>query len=393
MKEGPALPQELSDLIVDHLFDDLETLRSCALVSSSFLPWSRAHIFSHLRIGPIDPEQSIRELHELLRKLPSLANRVESLHLWDNTMRPRSWIEEYPDSSVPSVAQLSNLLVSLARLSITIESSFVHWANISSTLRSSIRFMVALQTLTSLQLTGLYGLPFTLLAHCPALRSVTLKWVTFDERDNLDFAKTLAACAGSPPTQLEDLSIDLDTRVLGLLARWILLPQSPIDITRLRSLSCTVDGRFDHLAIQRLLNACAPSLQRLRLKNVAGTLDLRNLAQLHTLCLEVAPPLESRVVWFMDNIVFPPPQQALGLVLRVATPSAVQLVWADRALALFPCITSVTAIFETIDEEARERDLVDVSGAFVHRMPSVANRLAGRGPLRVLRSPRCSLEA
>lgn len=277
MEEGPALPQELFDLIIDHLFDDLAALRSCALVSSSFLPYSRARIFSHLRVGPLDRENlrvgpldgehSIDELHKLLGGLPSLAAHVESLHLWDNIMRRHSWIEAYPDSSTHSVANFSSLLVSLKRLAVTIESGFVHWANLSAALRTSLPATLALPTLTCVELTGLYGLPFTLLAYCPALRSVMLKWVTFDERDNLDFAVTLAACAGSPPTQLEHLDLDLDERVLDLFSRWVLLPESPLDITGLRSLSCTVDGRFDHLIIQRLLGASAQSLQRLRLKN------------------------------------------------------------------------------------------------------------------------------
>ncbi|KAJ7512929.1 hypothetical protein B0H11DRAFT_13225 [Mycena galericulata] len=404
-EEGPALPQELFDLILDHLWDDLETLSSCALVSSNFLPSSRAHIFSHirvgpldresLRLGPLDGEHAIDDLYGMLAGLPSLAARVESLHLWDNIMRRHSWIEAFPYTSTSSMVQLSSLLVSLSRLSITIESGFVHWANISDAVRASIPLTLALPTLTCVELTGLYGVPFTILAHCPALRAVTLKWVTFDERDNHDFSATLAACASSPPTQLEHLDLDLDTRVLVLLSRWILLPESPLDITRLHSLTCTVDrAGFDHLRIQRLLNACAPSLQRLRLKNVSGTFDLHECAQLKTLTFDVGHPIELRVRWLADNVVFPPPTtQALGLVFRLTTRSArpeiVQLDLADPAFAqLPPSITNVTVVLDPADgAEVKERDLVDVSAEFVERLPLLRARLAGGGALRVLRSP------
>jgi hypothetical protein len=90
MSEAPALPQELFDLIIDHLFDDVESLRACALVSSNFLPSSRAHIFSHLKVGPIDHEHSIDELREILARSPYLVTRVQSFHLYDHIMRRHS---------------------------------------------------------------------------------------------------------------------------------------------------------------------------------------------------------------------------------------------------------------------------------------------------------------
>jgi hypothetical protein len=39
------LPNELIDRIIDHLYDDLTTLRCCTLVAKSFLPSSRLHLF------------------------------------------------------------------------------------------------------------------------------------------------------------------------------------------------------------------------------------------------------------------------------------------------------------------------------------------------------------
>ncbi|KAJ7136654.1 hypothetical protein C8R44DRAFT_360856 [Mycena epipterygia] len=380
MQAGPVLPQELFDLVIDHLFDDLESLRACAVVSSSFLHSSRPHIFANLRIGPQDREHSIDELHAIFAKFPFLAARVQSVHIWDNIMRRHSWIGEYPTSVAPGVAQFSRALVSLQRFSITIESGCVHWANISEALRESIHHTLTMQTLTCLDLTGIYGLPFTLFAHCPALKAVTLKWVTFDERDNLDFATTLIACAGSPPTQLEHLSIDLDTRMLELLSRWILLPESPLDVTRLKSFACTVDQRID----QALLDACT-SIEHLELANMSGPLDLSTFARLRTLRINTVAPLEPRVRWLASSVSLPP--QPLGLVLSVASESAspemIQLAAPDAALALLSSIASMTLIWLPEDGgDARKGGLVDVSAAFAYRMPLMARR----GTLRVLRS-------
>lgn len=41
----PAFPQEIVDIIIDHLHDDPETLRKCSLVCQSWLPSTSLHIF------------------------------------------------------------------------------------------------------------------------------------------------------------------------------------------------------------------------------------------------------------------------------------------------------------------------------------------------------------
>ncbi|KAJ7104369.1 hypothetical protein B0H15DRAFT_22580 [Mycena belliarum] len=266
MDHGPVLPQELFDLVIDHLHDDPRSLRACAVVSTSFLPPSRVHLFSHIRIGHLDQERSIKELHTILAKSSGVAARVESLHFWDDMMRHHSWLEGNLELA-PAVAHFLRILPSLQRFCITINAGFVHWANMATILRTSVYKTIVLPTLTRVELTGLYGLPFALFANCTALKSVTLKWVTFHERDNLDFAATLAACVGSPPAQLEHLSLALDARLLGLLSQWIINPQSPLDITLLKSFSCILDGPTDHVALGSLLAVCASTLETLQLKN------------------------------------------------------------------------------------------------------------------------------
>ncbi|KAJ7705680.1 hypothetical protein B0H16DRAFT_1826523 [Mycena metata] len=380
MNQEPALPQELFDYIIDFLFDDLDSLCACALVSSQFLLSSRIHVFSHLRFA-IEPDRPISELHDVLVKFPHLASRVQSIHIWDHIKRRHSWIEEHPTSLAPGVAQLSCMLASLERLAITLEAGFVHWANVSKALRQSIYLTLAV--------TGIYGLPFKVLAYCPALRSVTLKWVTFDERDNLDFAAQIAACADFPPTQLTHLSIDLDTRVLKLLSRWILLPESPLTIAGLTSFACTADGLSEVITIQRLLGECVGSLQNLRLKNISGTLNLSELEHLRTLRIETLSFLGPRVLWLANFITFPahPVGLVISMVSERASPQVMQLAEIDDTLAQIPSISSVTLILVpqgTNTSHEWEQDLVDVSEVFAPRMPLAARK----GALQVLRSRR-----
>ena len=46
------LPPEILDLIVDHLCDERTTLKACCLVSKSWIPRTRKHLFAYIRIDP-----------------------------------------------------------------------------------------------------------------------------------------------------------------------------------------------------------------------------------------------------------------------------------------------------------------------------------------------------
>jgi len=46
---NPSLPPEIHDYIVDFLHDNQEALRKCCLVSKSWIPRTRKHLFAHIR--------------------------------------------------------------------------------------------------------------------------------------------------------------------------------------------------------------------------------------------------------------------------------------------------------------------------------------------------------
>ncbi|PBK82233.1 hypothetical protein ARMGADRAFT_1171076 [Armillaria gallica] len=56
-----SVPQELIDYILDFLHDDIPTLRTCSLVSHSFLPCTRYHIYSSVTIVHVDELDLFRE--------------------------------------------------------------------------------------------------------------------------------------------------------------------------------------------------------------------------------------------------------------------------------------------------------------------------------------------
>ncbi|KAJ7247171.1 hypothetical protein B0H12DRAFT_1073004 [Mycena haematopus] len=379
------LPQELVDTIIDFV-DELETLRSCALVSHSF--YNRARLFSRLQIGPrTGEEHNYTRLCELLEGSPLFAARVKSISLCDCEKYHCSWIAEADLSRLLSLVSLTRLHI---RCTVT-DSANVSWPSISVANRHSIQ--ATLSTLTSLDLRGVTELPLTLLSSCSsALRSLALSSVYFTD----DSGSAFAPYQGSP-IPLEHLSLDLCFNSLDSFVPWILSPESPVDISYLRSLECTIYMPLELVPIQRLLDATATSLQRLCLGHYESfsqgvSLDLHALVHLYTLSLVICPlgmpPL--------SNLVFPP-QQALALVLDIhiihADDEHPELVRhlgdADRALAAlsFKTVTVTVSFRLPKDEEARVmKKLIDVSDELIPEMPLLASKLGRAGALRILKS-------
>jgi hypothetical protein len=57
----PYLPAEMLDHVVDHLHDTRDTLRNCCLVSRSWIPRTRKHLFANVRLPTKERLQSWKE--------------------------------------------------------------------------------------------------------------------------------------------------------------------------------------------------------------------------------------------------------------------------------------------------------------------------------------------
>ena len=58
----PHFPAELLDHVVDHLHDTKYTLRSCCLVSKSWIPRARKHLFANIRFDDKEDLESWKEI-------------------------------------------------------------------------------------------------------------------------------------------------------------------------------------------------------------------------------------------------------------------------------------------------------------------------------------------
>ncbi|KAF7349370.1 hypothetical protein MSAN_01726800 [Mycena sanguinolenta] len=381
MKDDPVFPPELFAIIIGALAGDLETLRSCALVSSTF--YGLARVFSHLRVGPlVDREHDFPQFYALLEGSPPFAARVESLRLcakwqWQN---PDRWITD------ADLSRCFSLLTSLTRLCIAVDDGYLPWPRLSHTNRHSIQAI--LPTLTCLELKTVCELPLALLSHCSSLRSLTL--------DNVIFADSLGAVADTDSCcssiHLRYIVLRAHATDLVRFVDWVTDPESPFDISGLRSLECTTNDQRSHPPIQRLLNASL-GLQSLCIKNHSLTdnlheLDLRQLAHLRTLALDIG--LDGLLS--LRNFLFLPPQQShIALLLDVRTQDErtdimQNLADADHILCRLPFETVTVIVRTWYSKAGRKEKLIDVCDEFVPAMPLLASKPGRTDRLRILES-------
>ena len=93
----PPLPPEIFDLIIDHLHNEPITLKACYLVSKSWLPRSRTHIFAHVEFDPAgSPIESWMKAFP--DPLSSPAHYTHSLCIRDPGVVPtgaRTWVRSF----------------------------------------------------------------------------------------------------------------------------------------------------------------------------------------------------------------------------------------------------------------------------------------------------------
>jgi hypothetical protein len=125
-----SLPPEILDLIFHHLRDEPITLRACCLVSKSWVPWTRGHLFARVKF------HSSRLFERWMKAFPdpfsSPAHYTRALHCSLNLFNAagsdaRPWVHSFNrivelrvmsvgDESQVSFAQLHGLSPTLRRL-------------------------------------------------------------------------------------------------------------------------------------------------------------------------------------------------------------------------------------------------------------------------------------
>lgn len=117
-----ALPPEIIDIIIDHLFDDKSALRASALVSHGWLPSARYHLFRKVRIKETNEDLEIwsQNVLRFLCCIPNAPAVVQELDL-SGGFAVINALPEHPHTSshfVDTLECMVEMLPSLKSLSV-----------------------------------------------------------------------------------------------------------------------------------------------------------------------------------------------------------------------------------------------------------------------------------
>lgn len=176
-------PQELTDTILNELRNDIPTLNSCPLVSRAFVPTSRAHLFSRVRLTPPTKAQGnapnrCQRFYQIIQSSPHIVSHVKHLELVEGH-RPSKWHDTDEVSWLVSCRPLPLLLLdSLNTISLGCTANTLIWNRVSPILKSSLRNVFVLPRLTGIRLynVGFDGWSdlYPLFANSPSLEHLSL---------------------------------------------------------------------------------------------------------------------------------------------------------------------------------------------------------------------------
>ena len=182
------IPQEIIETIIAQLgfLGDDGSLRACTLVSHSFLSAAQPYLFQTVRLDHFDDRRKRHEhFHILLLNKPRLGTYVYNLRLGnehDDTFG------ETPSSWITDTEYLSNILPFLNRLqtfSLSFSSEMTEWSSMSRNSRLTLENLFKLQSLRSVALQLISGVPARLLLSLTKLVDLSLSSVHVDVVDSL----------------------------------------------------------------------------------------------------------------------------------------------------------------------------------------------------------------
>jgi hypothetical protein len=135
----PAMPQELSDMIIDFLHNDVAALCTAGLVCKSLLPASRFHLFSRIML------YSMENVPRILELICAEGSTIPPYILNLSIMMPKDESQSV-DEMLLRLPLLSNLK--------TLSLSCINMASLTADAKKRLNIM--LQELTSLKLFNFY---------------------------------------------------------------------------------------------------------------------------------------------------------------------------------------------------------------------------------------------
>ena len=112
MPHALRLPAEVTDNILDYLHDDRPTLRTCCLVSRSWLPSCRYHLFSEVVVRSAEHPLSLANFLEFVPTSPDIASYIRTLRVVTPKKTPlREVYVEDLEAALEPLCRLERLIV------------------------------------------------------------------------------------------------------------------------------------------------------------------------------------------------------------------------------------------------------------------------------------------
>ncbi|GJE87620.1 F-box protein [Phanerochaete sordida] len=289
-----ALPNELSDYIVDFLHDDRQSLKSCSLTCRSWYPAARFHLYDRVYLS--SPAAACT-LQELLHESPYVGQFTQHLVMAkvapqatpdphkDNGQEPalRTWEPLF--SALPNVHQLG---ISWLEIDIAFQSALLH--NFVQTTELTLQYCRFPS----------FGGFASVLHSFPSLQQCTLRGISWETSPELLLSDPVEERAAHICIKNLTLGRDLD---LQLLVEWLL--QEHI-CDELESISACLAYESDAIMLGELLRVSAPTLKHVELDWYCSSyrdvrlpfeFTLAGCANLETLSLHCPIALGATVPW------------------------------------------------------------------------------------------------
>jgi len=195
-------PTDIVEIIIDVLAaDDIQSVKSCALVCHAFLPLCRNHIFSSIRLN--DPtsrfrSHTARTFGRLLSTTPGIADHIRNL----------KYCVDVEDFKNPSLCDSLKRITKLQSFSVWHYSSMrtkFHWNNNPS--QPALLHLLHFPTLTRLLLFGIDNIVASDFTPCINLKELEIEHVTAADAQSNDFLST----SSEKPIRLSNFSAGLQS--------------------------------------------------------------------------------------------------------------------------------------------------------------------------------------
>lgn len=280
----PNLPPELYEAIIDHLDDDNNTLKQCALVSHFFAHRCQQLLFKSVTLARpfkqfegniVSKNWPSQNLYRILVSSPHLSQLIQELEITDGTLmnfyrEEMSWIRKDSDVTriLPLLDKLQALLIAGNHMGSRL--NFRAW-------KSPLKFAILRKapSLSTIYLAYIRNVPWMIFKSVPSLKSLALYQVSFVPDDATVLPVDPELDADSKQAKLETLHIKTTSREeWRSLYLWLQIDNGSFDLDHLIDLTLDIDFIFQELqtngseelhGIAWLIRRCSSSLKSLHL--------------------------------------------------------------------------------------------------------------------------------